>query len=223
MQRRLWFRAKTFGWGWKPARVAALLGLAALLPGAVLAQGGSLKQENQFEAYILTKTYLSYVEARLNEMEPPPLLTECPALKVVERETSWMVDDALFAAGAASPRAGRWIDRLNVERCGKRGTRNIFVTARGSELLSQPLIPGRTATSPQLQRETVRIAAAQARIKTGCKDEFHVVDTAIDGRFQPGAAWKEDWTLIGCKTALVIALSFAPDGRGGSAVTAKPK
>ncbi len=205
------------------APFAVLLVLAMLLSGAAWAQGGSMKQENQFEKYILTKPYLGYVEARLNELEPPPLLAECPALKVIEREINWMVDDALFAAGAASPRAGSWIDRLSVERCGKRATRNIFITARGTELLPKPMIPGRTATAQQLQREAVRIAAAQARIKTGCKDEFHVVDSAIDGRYQGGAPWKEDWTVIGCKTTLVLALTFTPDGRGGSAITAKPK
>jgi hypothetical protein len=39
---------------------------------------------------------MSYVEARLNEMEPPPLKAECAALKVTGREISWMTDDVLF-------------------------------------------------------------------------------------------------------------------------------
>ena len=203
--------------------IAAAIGAAALLwPGALRAQN-VLDDVKRYDAYILSKPYLAYIEARLNEMEPPPLAAECPAIKVAAREANWTVDDPQFASGAAAPRSGRWIDRVGVERCGKRGTRNIFITVRGTELLPQPMIPGRTATSVQLQRDAIRIAAAQARIKTGCKDEMHVVDSAIEGRFQAGAPWKEDWTLMGCKTAVVIAMTFTPDGRGGSTVAAKPK
>jgi hypothetical protein len=205
-----------------PIPAALALGLSLLGSAAAWAQG-SQRQEALFEKYILTQPYMSYVEARLNEMEPPPLKAECAALKVTGREISWMTDDVLFSPGVAQPRAGRWIDRLAVERCGKRGTRNIYMTARGTELQAAAMIPGRTATSPLLQRDALRVAAAAARIKTGCRDEMFVVDALIDGRFQPGAPWKEDWTFAGCQTSIVMAMQFTPDGRGGSTVDVKPK
>lgn len=200
--------------------IAAVL----LLPGAALAQGAGLDQAKRHEEFILSKPYLAYIEARLNEMEPPPLKAECAQIKLVGRETNWVVDEPKFAAGVYMPQSGRWIDRVSVDRCGKRATRNIQISVRDKEkLTSAPMIPGRTATSPLLQRDAHQAAAAAARIKTNCRDTMHAVDSAIDGRYQPGAPWKEDWTFMGCNATAVVAIAFTPDGRGGSTFSAKAK
>ncbi|MGQ0677302.1 MAG: hypothetical protein ACT4N4_14625 [Rhodospirillales bacterium] len=197
---------------------------AAPLPAAALAQDGGVEQAKRYEEYIQSRPYLGYVEARLNEMEPPPLKAECPAIKVMGRETSFMVKDVRFAPGAYMPHAGQWVDRLSVDRCGKRATRNILIAVREKEKLTPAaLIPGRTATSPLLQRDAMRAAVVAARVKSGCQDEMFVVDSAIDGRFQPGAPWREDWTFMGCKATVVVGIAFTPDGRGGSDFSARAK
>jgi hypothetical protein len=208
-----------------PARsMAPWIAAAALLPGAALAQGAGLDQAKRYEEFILSKPYLGFVEARLNEMEPPPLKAECPALKLLGRETSWVIDQPKFAPGAVMPQSGRWTDRLSVDRCGKPATRNIAISVREKEKLqAAAMIPGRTATSPLLQRDATVAAVAAARIKAGCRDAMHVVDSSIDGRYKPGAPWTEDWTFVGCNVTAVVAIVFTPDVRGGSTFTAKAK
>jgi len=196
----------------------------ALVPAAALAQGGSVDQAKRYEEFLNSKPYLGYVEARLNEMEPPPLKAECAVVKLVGRETSFMIADVRFAPGVFMPQAGQWVDRLAVERCGKRGTRNILIAVREKEKLTPAqLIPGRTATSPLLQRDAVRAAAVAARVKLGCQDAVHAVDSAVEGRFQPGAPWREDWTFVGCGKTAVVGIAFTPDGKGGSTFSAKAK
>ena len=202
---------------------AALAACLALGPAAARAQG-PVDQAKLYEEFLNSKPYLGYVEARLNEMEPPPLKAECAQLKLVGRETSFMLDDVRFAPGALMPQAGQWVDRLAVERCGKRGTRNILIAVREKEKLTPAaMIPGRTATSPLLQRDAMRAAVVAARVKSGCQDAMHAVDSAIDGRFQPGAPWREDLTFAGCGKTVVVAIAFTPDGKGGSNFSARAK
>lgn len=200
---------------------AALAMLVAGLPAAASAQ---TDQTRLYDAYIASKPYMDWVSDRLNEMESPVLLAQCPKIKVTGRENSFVNQDARFAPGAAAPQSGQWVDRLSIDRCGKSATRNIQVTARGNDkLYGAAMIPGRTATSPLLQHDAYQVAAAKARIHAGCHDELYVVDSAVAGRFIPGAPWKEDWTFLGCDKATVMALTFTPNGRGGSTVEAQVK
>lgn len=203
--------------------------LAIVFAAAPAIASAQTDQAKLYDAFIAGRPYLDWAAERLNELEPPPLKAQCPAIKLAGRETSFVVKDARFAAGAApgmdGPQSGQWVDRLAVERCGKPGTRNMLVTVREKDKLhAAAMIPGRTATSPLLQRDAHVAAVAAARIKTGCRDEMHAIDSALDGKFVPGAPWKEDWTFLGCGAATaVIAIAFTPNGRGGSNFSAKAK
>ncbi|MCK6450884.1 MAG: hypothetical protein L6R19_08520 [Alphaproteobacteria bacterium] len=208
----------------RPARFASLaLVLAGLFSPPVAAQDARAGALERLEAYLDTAEYLSYVAARLNEYEAPGLRAQCPALRLVRRAQMWVVAEARFTGREIAPASGEWIDRLMVDRCGATVYRNLLVVAREQKLQASALLPGRTYTPPRLQRDALRPAAAQARIKTGCQDAMPVADTAVDGKVVPGAPWKEDWTFVGCGKSVVVTLSFTPASDGAARVTARAK
>jgi hypothetical protein len=201
-------------------RAIAVLVLCAMLAGEAAAQDSPLKR---LEAYIDTADYRGYVTARLHEYEAAPLRAECPTLRLIKRAEMWVIEDPKFAANAIVPTSGTWSDRLVVDRCGTTVYRNLLLVAKQQQPQASALLPGRTFTPPRLQRDALRPAAAQARIKSGCQDDMHVSDTVIDGRVKPGSPWKEDWTFIGCGKTVVVGLTFTPSADGAARVTARAK
>lgn len=202
--------------------VVLALGLAGAMAPA-RAQDPRADALKRLEAYIDTAEYLAHVGARLNEYEAPGLRAQCPALRLVRRAQMWVVAEARFAGGEIAPTTGEWIDRLMVDRCGTVAYRNLLLVAREQKLQASALLPGRTYTPPRLQRDALKAAAAQARVKTGCQDAMPVADTAVDGKVVPGAPWKEDWTFVGCGKSVVVTVSFTPTSDGAARVTARAK
>jgi hypothetical protein len=199
------------------------LALVALFAGDAAAQGSGIDALKRLEAYIDTAEYRAYVTARLHEYEAAPLRAECPTLRLIKRADMWVIDEPKFAAGAIVPTTGAWSDRLIVDRCGTTVYRNLLLVARQQQPQASALLPGRTFTPPKVQRDALKPAAAQARIKTGCQDDMHVSDTVIEGRVKPGSPWKEDWTFVGCGKTVVVGLTFTPSADGAAKVTARAK
>lgn len=200
--------------------ILAMLLAAAAAGGAQAQSADALKR---LEAYLDTDDYRGYITARLHEYEAAPLRAECPTLRLIKRAEMWVIDEPKFAANAIVPTTGSWSDRLIVDRCGTAVYRNLLLVTKDQRPHASALLPGRTYTPPRLQREALRPAAAQARIKTGCQDDMHVSDTAIEGKVRPGSPWKEDWTFVGCGKSVVVGVTFTPTTEGTARVTARAK
>jgi len=203
--------------------VAICLALVAVAAGPALAQDPRFGALKRLEAYIDTADYRAYVSARLNEYEAPLLRAECPGLRLIKRAQMWVIEEPSFAASAVVPASGQWSERLLVDRCGRTVYRNLLIAARDEKLRASALLPGQTSTPPRLQRDALRPAAAQARIKTGCQGTMPVADTAVAGKLVPGAPWKEDWTFVGCGKSVVVGLTFTPTSDGVAKVFARAK
>ncbi len=140
-----------------------------------------------------------------------------------------------FAAGTdGRPTAGVWRESLTETGCGPQRTINTLTMVQpGGALITRPLLPGTTITDPQLQRDSVRYAAAAlGPLPPGCS-QGAVVDTEFLGedgappglRPAPGAPprpWSERWTLQACTRRVPVMIHFTPDANGGTEIQAAP-
>ena len=129
------------------------------------------------------------------------------------------------------PMNGIWSYRFNAVRCGATKTYNLMMTAQpGQQPRASMMLPGHTIASPLLIKDAFKVAAPGVAHALGrnCK-ELQVFDTVLTkaphtftegGRSYPGA-WMERWTFQGCGKQVSQAMTFVPDGKGGTYITAK--
>jgi len=204
---------------------AAALSLAALIAPALPAGGQALDAatNEKLGRFIASKDYFDWLNGRLVQAEPAPLRETCATVKPTRRIRLLVTRPPTFA-DTPFPTSGAWVDQLMVDRCGTEVARSILVDVRDGRAQAAGLLPGRTNAPPLQQRDATLQAEVAAQAKAKCKDKMHVVDTAVDGEVKPGAPWKENWTFMGCKgTQTVVAMTFTPDGKGGTNFVAKAK
>lgn len=132
------------------------------------------------------------------------------------------------------PTAGVWRESAIETGCRTQRVLNVLTMVEpGGRLASRPLLPGTTITDPQLQRDSVRYAAAGlGPLPPGCQ-QGAVTDTAylgLDGQ-PPGTLptagapiqpWNERWTLEACNKHVVVGMHFTPDPNGATEIQATP-
>ncbi|MEO5374779.1 MAG: hypothetical protein H7840_10935 [Alphaproteobacteria bacterium] len=127
-----------------------------------------------------------------------------------------------YPEGAAHPTTGAWQYRFEARRCGKVRLFNLMMIARAGEVPSATMLPpGKTVASPLAMRSAMDLAVASigSGQGKGCK-EINVLNTDVDvPAKKPGAAWTERWTMRACGKDVPLTLHFAPDDKGGTAVT----
>ncbi len=206
-----------------PRAGAALAALFLAMAGPADAQGLDAATGEKFSRFVASKDYFDWLRSRIAQGEPVPLRESCADVKPTTRIRLILVRPPTFA-DTPFPGSGAWIEQLTVNRCGTEVARNLLIEVKDGRALAMSLLPGRTNASPLLQRDAALPAEVAAKAKANCKDRMYVVDTAIDGEMKRGAAWRETWTFMGCKgTKSQVAMTFTPDGKGGTNFAAKAK
>ncbi|MCC6470234.1 MAG: hypothetical protein IT563_18075 [Alphaproteobacteria bacterium] len=206
------------------ARAALATLLLATAGPACAQQGMDAATNEKFSRFVgSNKNYFDWLQVRLAQAEPVPLRETCAAVKATKRIRLLVTKPPTFT-DTPFPASGAWIEQLTVDRCGSEAVRSILVDVRDSRAQAIPLLPGRTNAAPLLQRDAALPAEVAAKVKVNCKDRMYVVDTAIEGDARPGAPWRETWTFMGCKgTQSQVAMTFTPDGNGGTNFQARAK
>jgi hypothetical protein len=204
-------------------RRAAAAALALAIAPAAHGQGLDPATSERFGRFVAGKDYFDRLAARVAEAEPEPLRAGCATVTPIRRLRLLVTRPPSFA-DTPFPASGAWIEQLLADRCGVEVARSLLVEVREGRARAAGLLPGRTNAAPLLQRDAAVPAEAAAQVKAKCREKMHVVDTALDGESRPGAAWKETWTFMGCKGATAaVAMTFTPDGKGGTTFVAKAK
>ena len=132
-----------------------------------------------------------------------------PILKVV---VPVEIDD-----GAAVPKAGRWVERFQIIRCGRQSDFNaIFGANDQGKLVVKPAAPGETAQDLQQVIDLRPFVTRQAKIE-GC-EQRGLLDTALgppegyDPKVENGNY--ETWTISGCGKDVDMVLLFSPQPNG---------
>jgi len=134
------------------------------------------------------------------------------------------------------PTAGVWQHRFAFKRCGEQKIYNaVFVSENGEQPKVIPYFPGTTSASGQLLHDTLTSALTAGfvklkskGIKKNCRD-LKLIDTelmkpphdVVESGITTKGVWNEDWTLRGCEETVKVAVTFIPNGRGGTSFSIK--
>jgi hypothetical protein len=161
-----------------------------------------------------------------------PGATSCDtATYVTTGEIGILEPPRLDAEGKVA--SGAWKESILETGCGTSRLLNALTeVAPDGSLETRALLPGTTITDPELQRDSVKYAAAgMGDMPPGC-DEGGVIDTkfiGVDGAPRgvlpvPGAStrpWSELWTLQACGKRAEVTMHFRPDATGTAIHAAK--
>lgn len=199
-----------------PARLgiplAILLGIWAVHPAQAQSREALARR---FADYLASLPYSSFLAEKVlayDEGMPP----RCNNRKLTgDRRMSSLSEFPAFVKTRKVPIAGRWTERVQVERCGRKVWHNVFLRATKKRGLHAVVgFPGRSLTDLNTQLHAGQAFLREAR-KTvpGCK-RFDVIATRISRRpKRRGEAWGETWTAWVCGRTVTRQIRFTPKGK----------
>lgn len=195
-----------------------MLAAAAAVAGPVSATAQvSREQADKFIKFLGSETYSTLVAQRAlaNDEALPP---KCKTRRIADRKIVAIPETPQFIATREVPVRGKWVERITIERCGRRIDHNIFVSAsRVRGLHAAAGFPGNSLTDIQLQLLAGRavLRRAIARTPRRCK-RIEIVSTRVLNKpAARGQPWAESWTIWACGKRLTQRVAFQPKPDGG--------
>lgn len=202
-----------------PARLLLALFLI-VIAGPVWHQAASAQQTQQsdiqrFVRFLGSKTYSELLGNKaldVDEKLPP----RCKSRKLVRRKLFAVSQRPQFIRSREVPIAGRWAERVTVQRCGRLIEHNIFVEAsRVRGLVAIAGFPGRSLTGLDLQGQAGRQVLRAARQRHRSCRRLEIVNMQVASRpATRGARWREIWTVYACGRRDRQGLTFTPGANG---------
>lgn len=179
----------------------------------------------RFEAYATSDGYKKSI-GQIAVMGSAIHHPECKDHKAVKRAALTIYAPPLFAEGV-HPVNGLWLDRIQMDVCGKTAYENILVQGQpGTTPKAALKMPGQTSANPPMQDLVLKdIVDALATKK--CTDLAQIIPVdSVAGKEtkkrkvdQRGVlvegAWKETWTVRACGKTVSATVDFTTDGKGG--------
>lgn len=196
-----------------------------------------LKKESHLSKYLFSRTQQeTLVQVGKIWDERLGLLQDCKENPEVIALSFMLLEPIVLPEDKTHPTAGAWQHRFAFKRCGEQKIYNaVFVSENGEQPKVIPYFPGTTSASGQLLSDTLTSALMVAIVKLNqksnkknCRD-LKLIDTELEkpphdvienGKTTKGV-WNEKWTLRGCEETVKVAVTFIPDGRGGTSFTVK--
>jgi len=179
----------------------------------------------RFEAYATSDGYKKSI-GQIAVMGSTIHHPECKDHKAVKRAALTIYAGPIFAEGL-HPVNGLWLDRIQMDVCGKTTYENILIQGQpGTTPKAALKMPGQTSANPPMQDVVLKdIVAALATKKCTDMAQIIPVDSAAgketkarkvdqNGVLVEGA-WKETWTLRACGKTVNANVDFTTDGKGG--------
>ncbi len=191
------------------------------------APDGSQDMANRFQAYVTSDGYKNML-GQLAVFGDTISAPDCKDHKPKERVSLTVYMPPVFAEGT-HPSAGLWVDRVNVDRCGKTVQQNVMVRAQATD---QPpraalLMPGTTVANPPMQDLIMKDVVATLGSKNKCTDLSKIipVDSRKNKDIKPikvddkgmitEGSWTEVWSFMACEKKTDITVEMGADGKGG--------
>jgi hypothetical protein len=200
---------------------AALLGLLLLTwPAAAgaetISEGSEITDTSQFAKFLASEPQLR-VRAQIAALEDRSVGRVCKDKYMMGKRLLKVVSPIEIDDATAVPKAGQWVERFKIVRCGRESDFNaIFRINEEGKLEVKPAAPGETAQNLQLVIDLRPIITRQAKIEN-CPQRG-LLDTALgppEG-YEPKVpeGVYETWTVSGCGKDVDMVLLFTPQQDG---------
>ncbi len=202
--------------------VAALACLPLLADAAARAQSSGL--DPMLRDFLASEGYERIVVSAALEADEA-LVEGCGRRKAVTREFLAEMERVVFVKNRAAPVDGRWLERVELDRCGESAWQTILFSIDDEGAIDlQPLLAGQTRVlDPRSQLEIARtVYASDIRQAQGCTDR-KIVDTRVaTPPVGPDGPWIEHWIVLACGETRTHAVTLSRQPGGGLAFEAKP-
>lgn len=199
---------------------ALVLGaLVTIGPGASaqpISKAEDLKPDTAFAGFLKGKKHAE-ARAYIALREDQSVGRECKDSYTMGNYAMKIMEPIEMDAGAIIPKSGRWLERFQVTRCGRRSVFNAIFTASDKGLQVKPAAPGETGQDLQLVIDLRPLIVKKAKIEN-CEARG-LLDTAKgppEG-YEPKVAEGdyETWTVSGCGKDVDLVLLFrtTPEGK----------
>jgi hypothetical protein len=197
----------------------------------------------QFPVYFNSIAYREMVAAKVLDAEIG-LGTACHHQTSLHHGIRALIKMPVFDGNDEVPTSGAWVDRTEVDRCGKTIAQNILVAFTDGKPSLTALLPGATRAAPRLQRDALPTAFTAASVKQtvaerqgapDCADKtkFSVIDTRLDRERIPiryneagkmvAVGWDETWIFLMCGREIPVVVHFNANGQGGTNFNVDPE
>lgn len=183
-----------------------------------ISKAEDLKPDTPFAGFLKSQKHAearAYVAVR----EDKSVGRECKDNYTMGNYAMKIMEPIEMDAGATIPKAGRWLERFQVTRCGRQSLFNAIFIATDKGLQVIPAAPGETGQDLQLVIDLRPLIVKKAKIEN-CETRG-LLDTAkgTPEGYEPKVADGdyETWTVSGCgkDVDLVLLFSKTPDNKVG--------
>lgn len=204
------------------------------------AQDANQQVSEQFTQFVISQPYVQTLMQLIAAEEAKQGIEDCSDKGSFSREKLWIIEQIAFAGDSGPPTGGKWLDRLQVEHCGKTMVYNFLISAtKDGKPQIVTLVPGDSNADPQLQRETLPLAVETASnhaaeldpTLASCADvwvmyaEFEGEIPKDSPELTDGATggWTETWDVEVCERVVPLEMTFLLYDSGKRAkATAEP-
>ena len=194
------------------AMLGAFMTIAMGAAAQPISKAEDLKPDTPFAGFLKSKEHAK-LRAAIAVREDKGVGRECKDNYTMGNYAMKIVVPIEMDPGAAIPKAGRWLERFQVTRCGRQSLFNaIFIINDQGKMVVTPVAPGETAQDLQLVLDLRPLIVKKAKIEN-CEPRG-LLDTAKgppEG-YEPKVAdgVYETWTVSGCGKDVDMVLLFAP-------------
>lgn len=187
--------------------------VAGAIPPAAAQSRDALARH--FKAYLSSLTYSTFLAEKVlaYDRTMPP---RCNNRQITgDRRLFSVTELPAFIKTRKVPVAGKWAERVEVERCGRKVWHNVYLQATRKRGLHAVVgFPGHSLAGLNLQLRAGRAFLTRARkVSPACK-RFDIIDTRIAKRpLNRTGAWTEIWTAWVCGKLVTRPIRFVPRGK----------
>ncbi len=198
--------------------VSALMSVALGAVAQPISKAEDLKPDTPFAGFLKSQKHAearAYVAVR----EDKSVGRECKDNYTMGNYAMKIMAPIEMDAGASIPKAGRWLERFQVTRCGRQSLFNAIFVATDKGLQVTPAAPGETGQDLQLVIDLRPLLVKKAKIENcearGLLDTAKGAPEGYETKVADGDY--ETWTVSGCgkDVDLVLLFSKTPDNKVG--------
>lgn len=208
---------------WRTDFVSALGGciltLAVALPIAADDAVDPIVDNRPLSTIVKSRQYLDDLTTYLTGYET--WVGPCPAPRISQPLKTLVLQRTIPFPGVATPLEPQWITVVRISGCARPYERAVYATVQNGKHVFYAQLMGTTRTEPNLQDQTLKAVVESEKriaISSGCPitQPVRVLTASYvsEASTEYGKSWRESWTIINCKGAKQVPITFTPDHTG---------